>query len=176
MAVDGLVSFGQDACGRLYTVSLRGPVSRIRDGAGARCELPEPAAPAEPGPPAPPALPAGGNPPAAVAADRTPPRLSVRRRARQRVRGGRAVRLTVAASEPATVRVALRVPGIATLRSASRTLAAGVTATFRVSVQGARGKRVRRAVARRPRLARLTVTARDAAGNVSSTVRRVRLR
>ena len=70
----------------------------------------------------------------------------------------------------------MRVPGLATLRSTSRTLAAGVRVTLRVSVKGARGKRVRRAVARRSRLARLTITARDAAGNQSQTVRRVRLR
>ena len=172
LTVDGLVSFGEDACARLYTVSLDGPVARIRDGAGTPCDLPEPAAPpAGPGPPAPPA----GSPPPATA-DRTAPRLSVRRSARQRVRGGRAVRLTVAASEPASVRVAMRVPGLPTLRSTSRTLAAGVRVTFRVSVKGARGKRVRRAVARRSRLARLTITARDAAGNQSQTVRRVRLR
>ena len=92
------------------------------------------------------------------------------------MRGGRAVRLTVAASEPATVRVALRVPGVTTLRSASRSLQAGVRGAFRLSVRGPRGKRVRAAVARRSRLARLTITARDAAGNVTQTVRRVRLR
>ena len=176
MSVNALVSFGQDACGRLYTVSLNGPVSRIRDGAGTPCDLPEPTAPpADPGPPAPPAPAAGASPPAA-AADRSGPRLSVRRRARQRVRNGRAVRFTVVASEPATVRAALRVPGAGTLRSASRTLAAGVPRAFRLSMTGARGKRVRAAVARRSRLATLTVTARDGAGNLSRTVRRVRLR
>ena len=100
----------------------------------------------------------------------------MRRSARQRVRNGRAVRLSVAASEPATVRVALRIPGVTTLRSASRALQAGVRGTFRLSVRGARGKQVRAAVARRSRLARLTITARDAAGNESRVVRRVRLR
>ena len=43
LSVTRLVSFGEDACGRLYTVSLSGPVSRIRDGAGTSCDLPEPA-------------------------------------------------------------------------------------------------------------------------------------
>jgi hypothetical protein len=92
------------------------------------------------------------------------------------VRNGRAVRLTVVVSERARVRAALRVRGVGTLRSASRTLAAGIRGTFRLSMRGARGKRVRAAVARRSRLATLTVTARDAAGNLSRTVRRVRLR
>jgi hypothetical protein len=175
MAVNTLVSFGQDACGRLYTVSLSGPVSRIHDGAGTSCDLPEPTpstpTPAAGGNPAP----AGGSPPATTA-DRTAPRLSVRRSARQRVRGSRAVRLTVTASEPATVRASLRIPGVTTLRSASRTLAAGIPGVFRISTRGSRGRRVRRAVARRSRLATLTVTARDTAGNVARTVRRVRLR
>ena len=170
ISVTTLVSFGQDACGRLYTVSLSGPVSRIRDGAGTPCDLPEPSAPSTP-PPGP-----GGSPPVVTTPDRSAPRLSVRRSARQRVRGARAVKLTVTVSEPATVDASLRVPGVATLRSASRTLAAATPGTFRISTRGSRGRRVRRAVARRSRLATLTVTARDAAGNTSRAVRRVRLR
>jgi hypothetical protein len=171
MSVNSLVSFGQDACARLYTVSLGGPVSRIRDGASTPCDLPEP----QPAP-APPAPPGGGpaptQPPAVAAVDRTAPRLSVRRAARQRIRGGRAVRLTVVTSEPASVRAALRVPGMATRRSASRSLRPAVATRFKVSA----GPKLRAAVKRRPRLATLTVTARDAAGNESRVVRRVRLR
>ena len=100
----------------------------------------------------------------------------MRRSIRQRVRGGRAVRLSVTVSEPATVGTSLRVPGVATLRSASYTLAPGTPGSFRISTAGTRGKRVRRAVARRSRLATLTVTATDAFGNVSRATRRVRLR
>ena len=174
LSVTRLVSFGQDACGRLYTVSLSGPVSRIRDGAGTSCDLPEPTAPSPAPAPGGSAAP-GGSPPVVVTADRTAPRLSVRRSARQRLRGARAVTLTVRASEPATVRASLRVPGVGTLRSASRTLTAGVPRVLRISTRGARGRRVRTAVARRSRLATLAVTARDAAGNVSRTARRVRL-
>ena len=175
MAVSTLVSFGQDACGRLYTVSFGGPVSRIRDGAATVCDLPEPTAPpADPLPPTPPASPAGSPP--AVTADRIAPRLSVRRRGSQRVRSGRAVKLTVTASEPATVHATLRVPGVGSLRSASRTLPAGIAGTFRVSLKGPRGQRVRAAVARRARRATLAVSARDEAGNMSRTVRRIRLR
>ena len=85
-------------------------------------------------------------------------------------------KLTVTVSEPATVRATLRVPGVGSLRSASRTLPAGIADTFRVSLKGQRGRRVRAAVARRSRRATLTVSARDTAGNVSRTVRRVRLR
>ncbi len=41
LSVEQLVSFGQDACGRVYTVSIQGPVSRIRDGRRTPCGLPE---------------------------------------------------------------------------------------------------------------------------------------
>jgi len=161
LSVDTLVSFGQDACGRLYTVSLLGPVSRIRDGAATRCDLPEPPSSAGAGP---------------STLDRTKPRLRIRRRAKQLIRGARAVRLTVTVSERATVRASVRIRGVGTLRSASRTLAAGRPRVVRISTRGARGRRVRRAVARRSRQATLTVTARDAAGNTSRAVRRMRLR
>ena len=79
-------------------------------------------------------------------------------------------------SEPATVGASVRVPGVATLRSAAYTLAPGIPGVFRISTKGSRGKRVRRAVARRSRVAALTVTARDAFGNTARAVRRVRLR
>jgi hypothetical protein len=78
----------------------------------------------------------------------------------------------VVVSEAASVRATLRVPRVATRRSASRSLQPAVAAGFRVSA----GPRVRAAVKRRSRRATLTVTARDAAGNVSRVVRRVRLR
>ena len=181
LRVATLVSFGEDACGRLYTVSLQGPVARLRDGASTACDLPEaPGRPAAPDPPAPPppagtTIAAGGASPV-PGADRTRPRLSVLRSGVQRIRASRAVRLTVLSSEPASVRAVLRVAGVATLRSATRSVAAGVPTGFRVALRGARGQRLRRAVARRPRRATLTVTATDAAGNVTRVVRRVRLR
>ena len=181
LRVATLVSFGEDACGRLYTVSLQGPVARLRDGASTACDLPEaPGRPAEPDPPAPPppagtTIATGGASPE-PGADRTRPRLSVVRSGVQRIRGSRAVRLTVLSSEPATVRAVLRAGGVTTVRSATRAVAAGVPTGFRVTLRGASGQRLRRAVARRPRRATLTVTAADAAGNVTRVVRRVRLR
>ncbi len=41
LTVEQLVSFGEDACGRVYTVSIQGSVSRLRDGERTRCKLPE---------------------------------------------------------------------------------------------------------------------------------------
>lgn len=40
-SVNQLVSFGEDACGRVYTISILGTVSRLRDGARTACRLPE---------------------------------------------------------------------------------------------------------------------------------------
>jgi Glucose / Sorbosone dehydrogenase len=77
--VDGLSSFGEDACGRILVVSLDGPVSRLVDGAPTPCDL---------GPAPPPAIvpvtptPSPGAttppPPTARTPDRTPCRVSAR--------------------------------------------------------------------------------------------------
>ena len=167
-----LVAFGEDGCNRVYPVSLEGPVYRLRDGASTACDLPEaPAAPANG--PAPGGGAGGGTPGSTPAADRTPCRLAIRRRGRQRVG---ALRLAVTASESCTVRAAVHVRGVATVRSPARKLEAGRRSTLKIGVRTPAGARLRRAVRRRSRLAILTVTARDAAGNASSLTRRVRVR
>lgn len=57
------VSFGEDACGRIYVVSIAGPVSRLGDGTPTDCAPPPPPPPPPPpdpppaGPPGPPADP-----------------------------------------------------------------------------------------------------------------------
>jgi hypothetical protein len=48
LSVTGLSSFGEDACGRLYTVSLNGPVSEIVDGAPPNCGAPATTTPPPP--------------------------------------------------------------------------------------------------------------------------------
>jgi len=82
----------------------------------------------------------------------------------------------VTTSERCSVRARLRVKGVANLRSAARTLEPGRRSTLKVALTGSRGARVRRAIARKSRLAVLTVSARDAAGNTAQVTRRVRLR
>ena len=141
MSVPSLVSFGQDACGRIYTVSLSGPVSRIRDGAGTPCDLPEPDRSPPPRPPH----------PAARPRPRQAPARRHRRRPHRRPSsacGGAPGSASGAlgrcgspsrSSEPATVRTSLRVPGVATLRSASCTLAPGIPRAFRISTTGPAG-------------------------------------
>jgi len=146
LSASGLVGFGEDACGRVYPVSIEGPVYRLRDGAATPCDPRErqaPGAPAGPGG-GPGGGPTGGS--GGTTADRTPCRIAVRRRSRQRVG---ALRLAVTTSERCTVRATLRVRGVATLRSAARTLAAGRRSTLKIGVRGASGARLRRAVRRR---------------------------
>ena len=45
LSVASLTSFGEDACGRIYTASLAGAVSRLQDGAPSPCSFPPPAVP-----------------------------------------------------------------------------------------------------------------------------------
>ncbi len=177
LSVDALVSFGQDACARLYTVSLSGPVSRIHDGAATPCDLPEaPTPPAGPQPPRP-RPPAGSAPP--PASRRRRPRRPAAQRAPQRTAAGpgrprgQAHRRGLGGGDRQR-RAAGPRGGDAALRVAHAARRDPRDVPGRR--QGARGKRIRAALARRSRLASLTVTARDAAGNESRVVRRVRLR
>ena len=173
LKVEQLSSFGEDAAGHLYVASLKGPVYQVTE------------------PPAP--GPGGGNgggggagggtggngdggTGAGGGADRTACRIALRRPRVQRPTKRRAVRLTVTTSERCTVRATLRLKGVATLRSRTRTLAAGRRSTLKIRLTGRAAAKLRRALARRSRRARITVVARDAAGNRSSEARRVRLR
>ena len=45
LEVPRLSSFGEDTCGRLFVVSLSGPVYRLVDGAPSACPAPAPPAP-----------------------------------------------------------------------------------------------------------------------------------
>jgi hypothetical protein len=75
--VQGLSSFGEDACGRILVVSLAGPVSRLYDGAPSPCNLDLASRPSPP-PQLGRATPPAAIRPATAIADRTPCRLSVR--------------------------------------------------------------------------------------------------
>ena len=46
LSVGALTSFGEDACGRIYTASLDGAVRRLQDGAPSPCSFPPQAGPA----------------------------------------------------------------------------------------------------------------------------------
>jgi glucose/arabinose dehydrogenase len=163
LSVAQLSSFGEDACGRIYTASLAGTVSRLQDGAPSPCTFPpEPAAP----------RPGGGGPTTAVATttavaapDRFAPVLRIRYRGTQRLRR---LRVTLRASEDCVVTVRAR-----RFRTRRVALEAGARQVVRLKATRQGARRLRRAIARRGRVhVTIRLAARDAAGNVG--VRRVR--
>jgi plastocyanin len=124
----------------------------------------------------------GPGPPQPVGADKTPPALKLGGQTKQRVLRRRAVLVAVEVNEASTVvaRGTAAVPGagrVFRLKKASKQLAAGTKATLKLRLPKQSLRAFRRALARRSRLtARLTVTARDSAGNTRSAKRKVRFR
>jgi plastocyanin len=131
---------------------------------------------------APPPGPGGGSPPPPVSADKAAPGVKLSGRRRQSAVRQRAVLVRVAVDETSTVSAkgTVSVPGsskVFRLRNASRKLAAGARATLKLKLPKQGVRALRRALARGARLnARLTVTARDAAGNSRAAKRTVRLK
>jgi hypothetical protein len=157
LSVGALTSFGEDACGRIYTASLGGRVSRLQEGAPSPCSFPAP--PAGPGPGVPP-------PPGAVPADATAPVLKLSWRGTQRLRR---LRLALRADEACTATLRAR-----RLRTRRVALEPGVRRAVRLRPTRRGARRLRRALARHGRVTlRIRIAARDAAGNVR--VRRVRI-
>jgi glucose/arabinose dehydrogenase len=154
--VDQLTSFGEDACGRIYTSALSGTVSRLQDGAPSACSFP-PEPPGGPG--------SGGGPAAAAVPDRLAPVLRLRYRGTQRLHR---LRLALRANEDCAV-----ILGAKRFRTRRVALRAGVRRVVRIKPTRRGARRLRRAIARRGRVrVTIRVVARDAAGNAA--VRRVR--
>jgi hypothetical protein len=156
LSVPSLSSFGEDACGRLFAVSLDGPVFRIVDGAPSPCT-------AAPSPPAGVAPPPADTRACSLAA-RVIGLRSVRRRHRVSValRVDEACRATVSGRWFKTTRASLK-PG------ARRVLRLRLTT---------KGVRRLRAALRRHRSLRMSVRVQvvDGAGNLRTLSRRVRVR
>jgi glucose/arabinose dehydrogenase len=175
LKVPRLSSFGVDGCGRVYAVSLRGPVYRLTSSGACIVASAPPPAPA----------PAAATPPAA---DTRPPLVLVRAARRQRVLRKGFVAVRIACDERCTLRVrgavllgrrrarAAAAPRLVT-RTVRRTLAAGRTAHVRLRVSRAVRARIHRALVRPRRAAtiRIAVTATDAAGNASRRTAHVRV-
>ena len=125
---------------------------------------------------------AGTNPPPPpVSADKIAPALKLGGQSRQKVLRRRAVFVAVEVNEASTVvaRGTVTVPGGRKVRTkkTSRKLAVGEKATLKLRFSSQALRKLRRAFVKRKRLtARVTVTARDAAGNVRSAKRRIGLR
>jgi hypothetical protein len=122
LSVNGLSSFGEDACGRILVVSLGGQVSRLYDGTPTPCG-PDPAPTATPAPELPGATPTPAPTPAstptATAPDRTPCRVSARvKGAAQRARRGY-VTVALRTNEPCRATLTARLGGKVGFRPAT---------------------------------------------------------
>ena len=160
-----LVSFAEDACGRLYVVSLNGTVDRIQDGAPGPCNLKVPAtAPTPPGP-AKPAVP-----------DRTSPRVRIEVARKGRVGRRATPRIRLTATEACRVTIRARLAGT-TLKRVRTPLRGGRHTIVRLRPKAKAIKRINRALRRNKRVTLVvSVTAVDAAGNVGRVQRRLKVR
>jgi len=175
LTVPRLVSFGEDGCGRVYAVSIDGPVYRLAATGACGVGGIAPVADGRPGAPA---------------ADSRAPRLSLHAAKRQRVLRKRFVSLHVTPDEACRIRAhgrillsrrdaraaaAARPPHTATVR---RALTAGRRVSLRLKIGPRTAARIRRALTRPRRAAavRVTLTATDAAGNIGRRTVRVWIR
>ena len=160
-----LASFGEDACGHLYVVSLNGTVERVQDGLLGACVL-------KPDPPAPPAPPGPPPPP-----DTTAPRLDISAASRQRARGVLSIRVSVRCDEPCRVAANASLRGVTKLRQRTVQLPAGHSVVVRLRPTVSGGKKIKRSLKRRRSLrVVITVEATDPSGNRARAERRVTLR
>jgi len=166
-----LVSFGEDACGHVYVVSIdRGSVERIQDGAPGPCVFK--AAP----PPLPPAPPPGGGSGPPPLPDRTSPRVSIRVARKGRVGRRAQPRVLLTASENCRVTIKARLAGTR-LKRVRTPLRGGHRTTVRLRPKTNAIKRINRALRRHRRVTmKVSVVAVDAAGNVGRVTRRLNVR
>ena len=160
-----LVSFAEDACGRLYVVSLNGTVDRIQDGAPGPCRLKLP--PAPPGPP---------GPPRPTVPDRTSPRVRIEVARKGRVGRRATPRIRLTATETCRVTIRARIAGT-TMKRVRTPLRGGRRTIVRLRPKAKAVKRIYRALRRHRRVTLVvSVTAVDAAGNVGRVQRRLKVR
>ncbi|MEO8687069.1 MAG: PQQ-dependent sugar dehydrogenase [Solirubrobacteraceae bacterium] len=165
-----LASFGEDACGHVYVVSIDGgSVDRIQDGAVGACVLrPGPAAIPNPPPPAPPAAPA--------VPDRTSPRVRIGLARKGRVGLRATPRITLTATEPCRVTVTARV-GKLKFKRVRTPLRGGRRTVLRLRPSRSGANKLRRTLKRHRRVTLVvSVVATDAAGNTGRVKRRVKIR
>ncbi len=168
-ARDLIVSFGEDACGYLYVVSLEGSVERVQDGARGPCRI-QPPGPALPSrtPARPPVAP---RPP-----DRAAPRVSIRVARKGRVGRRAQPRILVVVTENCRVTINARLAGTR-LKRVRAPLPAGRRIVVRLRPRAKAIKRIRNALRRNRRVTMaVSATAVDAAGNTGRVQRRLKVR
>jgi hypothetical protein len=163
-----LVSFGEDACGHVYVVSIEGSVDRLQDGALGPCVLrPAPASIATP-PAAPPAAPR--------VPDRTSPRVRIAVVRKGRVGLRATPRIALTATEACRVTITARV-GKVKLKRVRTPLRGERRTIVRLRPNRKGVKRIRATLSRHRRATLVvSVTARDAAGNTGRVQRRLKVR
>jgi glucose/arabinose dehydrogenase len=163
--VSNLTSFGEDAAGCVYAASGGGSVYRIA-----------PDTNPTPGPCGP-----SGPPSTGPVKDTTKPLLTLRRRKRQRVLRTHSISVGAVSNElatftgTATVRVGKTAATLRFKRATRKNVSAGKRLTLKLKLTKGTLRKLRRSMSHhRTRLAHVTVTARDSAGNARS--RRVTIR
>lgn len=157
LSVENLSSFGEDACGRLFVVSLSGPVYRLVDGALSACDL--------------------GSPPATAAPDTRACSLALRATGVRSVRRLKRLSLALRTDEGCRATVKASIRGVAQFRSARTSLTAGQRAVVRVKLTARGTRAVRKALRRKRSLTvAVRVSAVDAAGNTRTLTRSVKIR
>jgi glucose/arabinose dehydrogenase len=163
-----VVSFGEDACGRVYVVSGGGQVSRIQSGPGTPACNPQ----TSPSPQTPPSPPAGGS-----ASDAQAPGLDLEVvRGRRAARSGEILlRLTCSESCSVSATADFRVPGRNFDVGPERaSLAAGAPQELALPLSRAQARRLRGVLHRgRKAKALIEAVATDAAGNRHSVGHRL---
>jgi hypothetical protein len=157
--VSNLSSFGQDASGHLWAADVGGPVYRLDSDGNAATT------PTCPGGPT--------TTPPAPSRDTTPAKLKISRARKQHVLKTHYIKITVSPNElaPITARGRVKVPGAAKLfrtHASSRRCLAGKKVSLRLRLSKRTLGRIRRALRHRKFLsATITITSRDASGNLS---------
>jgi hypothetical protein len=169
LSQSSIAAFGEDACGRVYVVSLDGPVQRIQDGALAPCTFRTPPPPLPRPAPVPPA---GGQ----AAPDRTPPRVRIRIARKGRVGRRATPRILLTASEDCRVTIRARLAGTR-LRRARAALRGGHRVTVRLRPRAKAIERIRRALRRHRRITlSVSLVAVDPSGNAGRVTKRLKVR
>jgi hypothetical protein len=171
-----VVAFGEDACGRVYTVSLDGPVNRLVDAAGSDCVLLPAPRSLPPRPPRPPAQPGGGGGTTRPAADTRKPRLIVRVRGLKSLDTRRRLRVALQSDERTAATVSGRLRGVARFKTARRDLGSGQRRVVELRITKQAARKLRRTLRRKRVKVAVTVRVRDAAGNQRVATRGLKLK
>jgi hypothetical protein len=151
--VTSLGSFGQDACGHVYAMSVTGPLYRIQDGAVSACSF------------------------AGPTVDRTPPGLRVKLSGVRTAIKRRRLLVAVRCSERCAAAIGTRLRKVKRLATRHRHLSANQRRVVRLELSKRTVSKLRKRL-RRGGFVRVSVAVRatDASGNIATVTRRGRIK